>query len=245
MAILEAIWGTGFLSPGGPAHLAKIVEGLDLHDKDVLDVGCGIGGFDLLLAGEYGARVIGLDVEQPLIDHATASVAKAGLSDRVDIRLYEPGPLPFPDGSFDVVFGKDAWLHIPDKSAFFADVYRVLRPGGLIAAGDWCRQPGPITSKMNSFFELEKVSYSMEPHAAYEAYLAGAGFTDIRIVEFIDDYLVIAREEAERFRGGLGGDIVARVGSEFYDDTVAVWDAMVDVLGERSLQPSRIRAHKS
>ena len=48
-----------------------------------------------------------------------------------------PGPLPFADASFDIVFSKDALLHVPDKDALFAEIFRVLKPGGVFAASDW------------------------------------------------------------------------------------------------------------
>ena len=70
-------------------------------------------------------------------------VEKAGLSDRIDLRLYDPGPLPFGDEEFDIVFGKDSWIHIEDKRGFFAEIFRVLKPGGILAAGDWLRSDRP------------------------------------------------------------------------------------------------------
>jgi len=128
-ALLQMLWGEGMLSPGGEEHLDEIVKGLDLQDKLVLDIGCAIGGFDVLLGKKYGARVIGLDVEAPLLELGRERVEKAGLSDRIDLRMYDPVPLPFDDEEFDVVFGKDSWIHIEDKRAFFAEIFRALKPG--------------------------------------------------------------------------------------------------------------------
>ena len=55
--LLELVWGKGFLSPGGPDNVKETVAGLDLADKLVLDIGCGIGGPALVLAGErHGGR---------------------------------------------------------------------------------------------------------------------------------------------------------------------------------------------
>lgn len=91
VAMLELIWGEGFLSPGGPEAVNRIVAGLDLADKLVVDIGCGIGGIDVLLAREYGARVIGLDVEHGVIERARRRVLAAGVEHAVELRHYEPG----------------------------------------------------------------------------------------------------------------------------------------------------------
>lgn len=48
--MLQILWGDGMLSPGGEKHLDEIVKELDLQDKLILDIGCAIGGFDVLLA---------------------------------------------------------------------------------------------------------------------------------------------------------------------------------------------------
>ena len=52
VAMLELIWGEGYLAPGGAENVRQIVAGLDLRDKTVLDIGSGVGGADLILAGE-------------------------------------------------------------------------------------------------------------------------------------------------------------------------------------------------
>jgi phosphoethanolamine N-methyltransferase len=106
---LHAVWGEGFLSPGGADEVAEIVRGLELRGKTVLDVGFGTAGPAMVLAGQCGAAcVIGIDVEEPLLRRASALIEKAGLSEKVALRIVEPGPLPFDDESFDVVFSKDS-----------------------------------------------------------------------------------------------------------------------------------------
>ncbi|MGI9351172.1 MAG: SAM-dependent methyltransferase, partial [Rhizobiaceae bacterium] len=52
---LEELWGEGFLSPGGPEEVARVVDGVDLKGKHVLDIGCGSGAISVLLASEFGA----------------------------------------------------------------------------------------------------------------------------------------------------------------------------------------------
>jgi ubiquinone/menaquinone biosynthesis C-methylase UbiE len=94
----------------------------------VLDIGCGSGGITVSLARDHGAgRVIGIDVEAPVCARARERAEKAGLADRVEIRQVEPGPLPLPDASVDLVFSKDSIVHIPDKAALAREAFRVLR----------------------------------------------------------------------------------------------------------------------
>ena len=135
---LQFMWGEGFLSPGGPEEVAEMVAGIDLAGKRVLDIGSGLGGVDALLVTRHGAaQVVGIDVEPQLVEAARALVAGKGLTERVTFQLVEPGPLPFLDASFDVVFSKDAMVHIADKAALYAEVLRVLKPGGWFTAADW------------------------------------------------------------------------------------------------------------
>ncbi len=47
IAMLEAVWGTGFLSPGGPEEVSRVIGAHDLRGKSVLDIGCGAGGIDV------------------------------------------------------------------------------------------------------------------------------------------------------------------------------------------------------
>ena len=138
--MLQIIWGEGFLSPGGPQAVREIVQGIDLAGKRVLDIGCGIGGLDQVLLSLGAAHVTAVDVAPPLIALARHRVAGSPDASRIAFETTEPEkPLPFPDASFDIVFTKDAWLHVVDKPALLRDVHRLLKPGGWLAAGDWMK----------------------------------------------------------------------------------------------------------
>ena len=68
---LEVLWGEGYLSPGGAEEVARVLDGIDLTGRRVLDVGCGSGGIALSLAADYGAaHVTGIDVEDTVLGKA-------------------------------------------------------------------------------------------------------------------------------------------------------------------------------
>ena len=73
---LEALWGEGYLSPGGPDEVRRIVRDVDFSGKRVLDIGCGSGGITLFLAQGFPlAEITGFDVEDPVIEE-TAEESK-------------------------------------------------------------------------------------------------------------------------------------------------------------------------
>ncbi len=107
--------------------MAKIVEGLDLRGLEVLDIGTGIGGPACLLVEAHDAgHVTSIDVEEPVLARAAAAISERGLVDRIELKKVRPGPLPFPDEHFDLVFSKDSIIHIQDKTALYADIFRAL-----------------------------------------------------------------------------------------------------------------------
>ena len=244
IAVNELIWGEGFLSPGGARAVRPIVDGLDLAGRTLLDIGCGIGGFDRVLAEDYGCRVIGFDIVPLLIEMGRARMADAGLADRVDLRLVGPGPLPLEDDSVDVVFGKDSWLLIADKPAFFAEVFRVLRPGGALAASEWMGDGAPLSQAMIDYFALRGMRYELETAAAYGEFLGFAGFDRISVIDNASDYGDGARRELTRMLGPLRQPMIDLLGEDKQAHFVEQWRAMIRVLDLGELRTGRLRAHK-
>jgi phosphoethanolamine N-methyltransferase len=245
LTVLQLIWGEGFLSPGGAAAVDAIVAGLDLRGRTVLDIGCGLGGYDLVLARKYGARVIGLDVEPALIENGRRLVEAAGLAGQVDLRLVRPGPLPLPNAAVDVVFGKDAWIHIEDKAAFFAEVHRVLRPGGWLAASDWLRSDKPYGEAMEHFFKMEGLTYHMDTLENYGALLRAAGFSDVTLTDTSDDYQALAHREYERLRTEQAAEAARLLGPDRHAYFVEDWRAITVVLDSGELRTGRMRARRN
>ena len=165
---LQFMWGEGFLSPGGPEEVAEMVSGLDLGGKRVLDIGSGLGGVDILLATAHGAgEVLGIDVEPHLVEAARALIARRGLADLITFQLVEPGPLPLPNSCFDVVFSKDAMVHIENKAALYSEVLRILKPGGWFTAADWLWSDGAAESPVvDAWLSKGPLKFEFTPPAA-------------------------------------------------------------------------------
>ncbi|SHJ08788.1 Methyltransferase domain-containing protein [Shimia gijangensis] len=243
---LEDMWGDGFLSPGGAEEATLVVEGLDLRGKTVLDIGSGSGAIAVLLAGTLGAKkVIGIDVEEPVVNEARQRAAAAGLSDRIDIQLVEPGPFPFPENSFDIVYSKDSIIHIPDKETLSRDVYRVLRPGGWFAASDWLishdNTPSP---EMQDYITAEDLDFAMASPGRYTRALADVGFSQISLRNRNPWYREVAAGELNRLTGPERSKLEQAHGETFIADQVSTWSKMMPVLKSGEHCPHHIRGQK-
>ena len=63
VTMLEIIWGEGYMAPGGPGNVAKMLSGIETRGKRILDIGCGIGGPAFEMARAHGANIVGVDLE--------------------------------------------------------------------------------------------------------------------------------------------------------------------------------------
>ena len=246
ITMLELIWGDGFLSPGGADEVALILAGENIRDKHVIDIGCGVGGIDVLLVREHGAgSVTGVDIEQPVLDRSLARAKSEGLADKLSYQLVAPGPLPIEPASFDVVFSKDAMIHIPDKDSLFEDVYRILKPGGIFVASDWLRiDDNPPSADMEYYLETEGLSFGMASPQRYQKALVNSGFRDIRLRDRNAWYAELARKEYEQMKGPMYSQMVSLLGRAHADRYVEIWRAMTIVIESGELRPHHLRAVK-
>jgi len=168
-----------------------------------------------------------------------------GLGDRIAFVEVQPGPLPFPDRSFDVVFSKDSIVHIPDKDALAAEAFRVLEPGGWFAASDWLiGHDGPPSPEMQAYITAEGLDFGMASPSRYEQALGAAGFVDVVLTSRHEWYLGVAQHELEQMSGPWYRPAVARFGREFVDHNIEIWTAMVVVLATGEHRPTHLRARK-
>jgi arsenite methyltransferase len=107
------------------------------HGERVLDLGCGAGTDTLVAAQMVGpeGRVTGIDMTPEMLVKARAAAGALGAAN-VELVEAEAERLPFYDASFDVVISNGVIDLIPDKDAVFAELERVLRPGGRIQIAD-------------------------------------------------------------------------------------------------------------
>ncbi len=242
---LELVWGDGFLSPGGKEEIALFLEGLDISGKEVLDVGCGIGGCDVVLVRDFdAAHVHGIDIERPLLRRCVERAEREGLSEHLSYEKVDPGPFPLPDESFDAVFSKDAMIHIEDKHALFAEVFRVLRPGGVFLASDWMRRdeepPGP---EAQHWLDIVGLTFGMHSPPFYIDALEKAGFVNCSTEDRNAFVTRVLRADHTLITGEGREELIRRTGEEA-QHFIDVWHAALRAAEVGELRPGHLRAFK-
>jgi SAM-dependent methyltransferase len=121
-----------FAGVANPWTMGRLAPG-----ERVLDLGCGAGTDTLVAVQMVGAdgRVTGIDMTAAMLAKARSAAAEMGVTN-VEFVEGEAERLPFADGSFDVVVSNGVIDLIPDKDAVFAELNRVLPPGGRIQIAD-------------------------------------------------------------------------------------------------------------
>ena len=102
----------------------------------VLDLGCGYGSTARYLAANFGCSVTGVNVSEKELELARSRSKEAGLDHLLTFEYGDFHRLGYADGSYDVVWSQEAFLHAAEKMAVLSECRRVLRPGGTLVFTD-------------------------------------------------------------------------------------------------------------
>ncbi|REE99934.1 arsenite methyltransferase [Thermomonospora umbrina] len=165
------------LGCGDPLAVAHLGDG-----ETVLDLGSG-GGMDVLLSarrvGPTG-RVYGLDMTEEMLELARANAAEAG-ADNVEFLRGHMEAVPLPDRSIDVVISNCVINLSVDKRAVFAEIHRVLRPGGRVGISDVVAEDRLTTADRAARGDHAACMAGALGFTEYREHLAAAGFTDVSL----------------------------------------------------------------
>jgi len=230
VTMLELIWGEGYMAPGGPGNVAKLLDGLMTQGKRVLDIGCGIGGPAFEVASNYSAHVSGIDLEAPLIERAVEAAKKLGLEGQCEFRTVDGGPLPFENQSFDIVLTSGALTQTNDTDKLVDECYRVLQPGGRLTCYEWMKSEREYSDNMYYWFKMEGLTYALNTLDEFANLFRNSGFVDVVTTDASSWYRNEARREYESIKGDLYPRMVELLGQADADHFVENWRSMVVVI---------------
>ena len=145
-----------FFDFAAEAGLTKHFGGLEATDElvelcririgsYVLDVGCGVGQTPCYLAKRYGCRVVGVDINEGMIERSRETANREGVAEMTEFRVADAQDLPFTDETFDTVITESVTVFPEDKLRAVREYARVTRPGGYVGLNEatWLKTPPP------------------------------------------------------------------------------------------------------
>jgi SAM-dependent methyltransferase len=145
--------------------LERLISGRKPHHPVVLDVGCGQGkSFRPLLEHFAPRRLIGVDADEECLQRARMEAARESVP--VQLQRADVAALTLPDASIDIVFCHQTFHHLTQQERALSELYRVLKPGGLLLFAESTR------AYINSWIIRLLFRHPMDVQKSAEEYLA-------------------------------------------------------------------------
>ena len=160
-------------------------------DHHILDIGCGLGGPARYFAQRFGCRVTGIDITRPFVAAARKLTHLVGLADKVAVEQGDGQNLPYDDHLFDGAYSQHVTMNVVNRSRFYAEAYRVLKPGAFFALTEQGAGPMGDPHYPLPWSEAGEGAY-LVPVADTVAFLKAAGFEHLRVkntgVQYLQGY---------------------------------------------------------
>jgi SAM-dependent methyltransferase len=184
LAVLTALWGEGFVGPGGEEEALRLAKPLGLSaSHSLLHLGAGLGGGTRAIAKTSGAYVTGYELDAALAQAATAAATKAGMAKRAAVQPLDAKLPAFRSGYFHHALAQESLWPLEDKQPVLGSLVQAVKLGGQLMLTDLVRTDGDADDAAWTAWSVLERS---PPHLGTEKSIGKAMLSmglDIRIVE--------------------------------------------------------------
>jgi len=226
----EKIFGKTFVSTGGETTTKEFVDSLGLKaGMKVLDIGSGTGGSAFYMARHHGVHVLGLDLSDNMLAIANDHKAEMdpAVRDLVEFRHQDALEADLVEGSFNVVYSRDAIMHIADKPRLYQNIHKWLKPGGKLLVSEYIHGKKHPAHSQEYIEYIANRGYQLLTPEGYKNVLEGAGFTNVEACDITPMFVEVLRGEMERFKPTKDA-FVKEFSQKDYDELVEGWEVKVD-----------------
>lgn len=156
--------------------------------QHLVDIGCGIGGPARYIAKRFDCRVSGVDITPAFVEAANKLSALVGMDGAVDVKLGDGHELPYADEVFDGGFTQHVTMNVVDRHKFFAEAFRVLKPGAFFALTEYGSGTKGQPHYPCPWSEDGTGAFLVAP-AETKRHLKDAGFEGVKIEDTGEKYL--------------------------------------------------------
>ncbi len=191
----------GPFAPVYPAIARQVIEHCGGGSGMCVDAGCGPGNLAIALAEMSGYTVDALDASEDMLAHAEKNIREAGLKGRIRVVHGDVHALPYGSCTVDLIVSRGSVFFWDDPARVFAEVYRVLKPGGRTFIGGGFGTPelkAVVSARMRkidpSWEEKAKRRMSKENIAGIIRSLEDAGISDVEIIRDEAGFWIVMRK---------------------------------------------------
>jgi len=195
-------------------YIASFAGFADARDRDVLEIGVGLGA-DHQRFAEAGAWLSGVDITERAVVHTRQRLAAVGLESR--LQTADAENLPFDDASFDIVYSWGVLHHTPNTPKAIDEAWRVLRPGGsarimvyhthsMVGYMLWLRYAllaGRPGRSLADIYAQHLESPGTKAYTVKEAHKLFAAFSSVEIETVLTHGDLLTSDAGQRHRGPL------------------------------------------
>lgn len=247
IGLVQEVWGAGFDRPGGSDDVLNLLKPCCLDPSmSVLEIGAGLGGGTRAVCREFGIWISGFEGNAELARVGQSLSEMAGLGKKAAIAHTPLNEVELKSGSYDIVFARESFVDLPDKTRLLHTVFQSLKPKGQLLFTDYVlASPHADDRTLQAWRNAEPGEPAPWAVSDYVDTLKDLDL-DIRIKEDRTDHYIsaIKRAWAEFMHAGAQDGRLASYGTLAIDEA-DVWTKRINALEGKGLRVYRFHAIKS